>query len=375
MDSLIVKGPFVGTSGYAHLTREFVKNLVDQGVKVQLVKLKGWGGASSDEARDSWFRSLSAPVESGVVLHFAMPQQVDAVPHKRNVNYTMFEADRIPAAWVERGARHDMVVVPTESSRRAWVESGVEESRVRVCPLGIDARLFAQESQPLSLQVPGGKPLEEYRCRFLNVAELRPRKNHVGLLRAWARATTRQDDAVLVLKMSVYQPHLRVAFRHDLRVMQQHLGKSLDEAAPVIFLTTDYPDEAMPRLYAAATHYLSMSFGEGWDLPMTEAAGSGLHLIAPEHSAYTTYLNQTVAHMLPCEEVPVVFDGVLGREDIIFFKGANWWRPSEDAAAALIRGIIDATVPEKPSPRQLILDTFTWQRATSRLIEVLEDVT
>jgi hypothetical protein len=67
MDSLIVKGPFVGPSGYAHLTREFVKNLVDQGVKVQLVELKGWGGASSDEARDSWFRSLSAPVESGVV--------------------------------------------------------------------------------------------------------------------------------------------------------------------------------------------------------------------------------------------------------------------------------------------------------------------
>lgn len=374
MDGLIVKGPFVGPSGYAHHTREFVKNLVDQGVKVRLVELKGWCAAQSDEARDSWFRSLNAPVESGVVLHFAMPQQVDAVPHKKTVNYTMFEADRIPAAWVVRSTRHDMVIVPTESSRRAWVESGVEESRVRICHLGIDARLFAQEFQPMSLQVYGGKPLEEYRCRFLNVAELRPRKNHIGLLRAWARATTRQDDAVLVLKMGVYQPHLLGEFQYDLDVMQQRLGKSLNNAAPVFFLMAVYPDESMPRLYAAATHYLSMSFGEGWDLPMMEAAGSGLHLIAPEHSAYTTYLNQTSAHLLPCEEVPAVFDGVLGREDAIYFKGANWWRPSEDAAVALIRGIIDATIPEKPSPRQLILDTFTWERATSRLIEVLEEV-
>lgn len=374
MESLIVKGPFVGPSGYAHHTREFVKELARQGVKVQLVELGGWRGTSSDEAQESWFRSLSAPVESGVVLHFAMPQQVDAVPHKRNVNYTMFEADRIPAAWVVCGARHDMVVVPTESSRRAWVDSGVDESRVRVCPLGIDARLFAQEFQPVSLQVSGGRRLEEYRCRFLNVAELRPRKNHVGLLRAWARATTRQDDAVLMLKMSVFQPHLLSEFQHDLDVMQRRLGKSLGEAAPVIFLMTVYPDEAMPRLYAAATHYLSMSFGEGWDLPMMEAASAGLQLIAPEHSAYTTYLNQTIAHMLPCEEVPAVFDGVLGREDAVFFRGANWWRPSEDAAAALIRGIIDATIPNKPSPRRFILDTFTWRRATSRLIEVLEEV-
>jgi len=374
MDGLIVKGPFVGPSGYAHHTREFVKELARQGVKVQLVELQGWGGAAPDEAGDSWFSSLGAPVESGVVLHFAMPHQVEAVPHKRNVNYTMFEADRIPAAWVVRGARHDLVVVPTESSRRAWVESGVEESRVRVCPLGIDAGLFAREFQPVSLQVSGGKPLAEYRCRFLNVAELRPRKNHVGLLRAWARATTRRDDAALVLKVGVYQPQLLGEFRHDLDVMQRRLGKSLGEAAPVFLLTTVCPDEAMPGLYAAATHYLSMSFGEGWDLPMMEAAASGLQLIAPEHSAYTTYLNQTLAHMLPCEEVPAVFDGVLGREDAVFFKGANWWRPNEDAAAALIRGIIDETVPDKPSPRRLILDTFTWERATSRLIEVLEEV-
>jgi glycosyltransferase involved in cell wall biosynthesis len=375
MDGLIVKGPFVGSSGYAHHTREFVKEFVRQGIKVQLVERQGWGGASPDEARDNWFRSLSEPVESGVVLHFAMPHQVEAVPHKRNVNYTMFEADRIPASWVARGMRHDLVIVPTESSRRAWVDSGIEESSVRICPLGIDASLFAQEFQPMSLQVPDGRLLEQYRCRFLNISELRQRKNHVGLLRAWARATSPQDDAVLILKMSAYQSHILGQFQQDLDEMQQRLGKSLREAAPVFFLMAVYTDKLMPKLYAAATHYLSMSFSEGWDLPMMEAAASGLHLIAPEHSAYTTYLDQTVAHMLPCEEVPAAFDGHLGREDAVFFKGAHWWRPDEDAAVALIRAIIDGTMPEKLSPRQRILDTFTWERATSRLIKLLEEIT
>jgi glycosyltransferase involved in cell wall biosynthesis len=373
MDGLIVKGPFVGSSGYAHLTREFVKELVRQGIRVQLVELQGWGGALPDEARDNWLRSLSEPVESGIVLHFAMPHQVEVVPNKLNVNYTMFEADRIPASWVARGMRHDLVIVPTESSRRAWVDSGIEESSLHICPLGIDARLFAQEFPPMRLQVPDGRLLEEYRCRFLNISELRQRKNHVGLLRAWARATTPHDDAVLILKMSAYQSHVVGQFQQDLDEMQQRLGKSLREAAPVFFLMAVYPDELMPKLYAAATHYLSMSFSEGWDLPMMEAAASGLHLIAPEHSAYTTYLDRTVAHMLACEEVPAAFDGLLGREDAVFFKGANWWRPDEDAAVALIRAIIDGTMHEKLSPRQRILDTFTWERATSRLIKLLEE--
>ena len=42
--------------------------------------------------------------------------------------------------------------------------------------------------------------------RLLNVAELSSRKNQAGLLRAWIRATTREDDAVLILKVGLYSP-------------------------------------------------------------------------------------------------------------------------------------------------------------------------
>jgi hypothetical protein len=42
-----------------------------------------------------------------------------------------------------------------------------------------------------------------------------------------------------------------------------------------------------------------MSRGEGWDLPMTEAAAAGLRLIAPRHTAYLTYLDAEVAQLIP----------------------------------------------------------------------------
>jgi hypothetical protein len=51
----------------------------------------------------------------------------------------------------------------------------------------------------------------------------------------------------------------------------------------------------MPGLFAAASHYWSMSHGEGRDQPMIEAAASGLRLIVPRHTAYLEYLDADVA--------------------------------------------------------------------------------
>jgi glycosyltransferase involved in cell wall biosynthesis len=132
-----------------------------------------------------------------------------------------------------------------------------------------------------------------------------------------------------------------------------------------------FPDATMPRLYAAATHYLSLSFGEGWDQPMIEAAATGLRLIAPGHSAYAAYLDASVARLLPYRAVPVVFpdDG----ETAALFAGADWWEPDEDAAVAAIQDAIAGRDTPAASARERVLREFTWQRATDRLVEILDE--
>ena len=67
--------------------------------------------------------------------------------------------------------------------------------------------------------------------------------------------------------------------------MHEQLGKSLADAAPVQIVQRIFADAEMPGLYAAATLYISLSFGEGWDQAMVEASAGGLRLIAPDHSA------------------------------------------------------------------------------------------
>jgi len=130
----------------------------------------------------------------------------------------------------------------------------------------------------------------------------------------------------------------------------------------------------MPSLYCTATHYFSMSCGEGWDQPMMEAAASGLQLVAPRHSAYIDYLDDSIAHFLPARLQPAEFEGSMAGEDRIFFEGCSWWVPDENAAAATLRGLIDGSLPPTQPAAPRIRERFTWSAATRSLIEILLEI-
>ncbi|HEV3050534.1 MAG TPA: hypothetical protein VGX50_09510, partial [Longimicrobium sp.] len=222
-----VIGPFAGPTGHDRHTREFVRHLVGRGVPVQLTSLDGWSVPLPDGTREVGFDALRAPVQAGVTLHFTMPTLCRPRPGTANLNYPMFEADRIPHEWAVRAAEHDRIVVPTESSRRAWLAGGVAEEKLRIAPLAVDGDFFGAPAEPLPVTLPNGRTLASYAHRFLNIADLRPRKNQLGLLRAWTAATRAEDDAVLVLKLTSHDPHALALFQHDVAQMQERSGRPL----------------------------------------------------------------------------------------------------------------------------------------------------
>jgi glycosyltransferase involved in cell wall biosynthesis len=340
-------------------------------VAVELIDLPEWGPARlADHQREGWFETLDRPVGARVSLQFCMPHQAIRYGGLVNVNYTMFEATRVPAAWVAANLGLDLLVLPTESSRRAWVASGMDPERIEICPLGINPALYAQPVEPLALWRSTGEPIARYRVRFLNVSELNPRKNLLGLVRVWLRATARDDDAVLIVKLGGYAPGSLERFWQQLRRLEHQLGKRLEQAAPIYCIQELYSDAQMPALYAAATHYVSLSHGEGWDQSMVEAAACGLRLIAPDHSAYRTYLDPSVAQLVTSQEVPV---RIADDPDLqTLFAGANWWEPDEEQAVGCLRAAIDGRAVPQASARERILRDFSWEQATQRLIGILQ---
>ena len=58
-----------------------------------------WSTDVPEAWRDELCEGLDEPVDADTALHFVMPPQLQPHRQRRNVNYTMFEADRIPPAW------------------------------------------------------------------------------------------------------------------------------------------------------------------------------------------------------------------------------------------------------------------------------------
>jgi glycosyltransferase involved in cell wall biosynthesis len=348
-----------------------VRHLARLGVRIQLVDLPEWGPARLPEAqRDPWFETLAAPVGARAALHFCMPHQVERLADTLTVNYTMFEATRIPPSWVRHNRSHDLVVLPTESSRQAWRAGGLPADRIRLCPLGVDATRFRPGLDPLPLVDRRGRDVGSYRTRLLNVSELGPRKNLAALVRVWLRATRADDDAVLIIKAGRWVPGMTRQLVESLDAVERQLGKKRSEAASLLVFDQLLADAEMPRLYAAATHYLSLSHGEGWDQPMMEAGVSGLHLIAPEHSAYTAYLDRSVARLIPSRQVPVPPEAGLPA----FFQGAEWWDPDEDAAVGTLRAVIDQQDDTGLTARARLAPAFSWEQAAARLVDILAEL-
>ena len=354
--------------------RGFVRELHRQGVAIELHDCPNWSPARiAPESQDPLFSSLERPLDDvRTALHFCMPTQVVRYPGKLNVNFTVFEADRVPAAWISQNRTHDLVIVPTESSRNAWLASGMPAHRIQVCPQAVDSAAFSAESEPLPLRTENGRAVADYRTRFLHIAEFTARKNLMGLLRVWMEATSRKDDAVLVIKLGLYDRSSQERFLRQLELVEEHLGKSLADAAPTAFVGGVVADREVPRFYRTATHYISLSFGEGWDYPMMEAAASGLKLIAPAHSAYPAYLDASVATMIPSREVPAQD---LDNPDLTeLFRGANWWAPDDDCAMQAIHRAIKGDDVPLASAQERILREFTWQRAAARLTAILDEL-
>jgi glycosyltransferase involved in cell wall biosynthesis len=354
----MVRGSFRGASGHDHHTREFVRQLADQGVRIQLADIPHWHPVKLPaDARDPWFEQLVSPVKAATVLQFCMPH--------------LFEASQVPAHWVARGRDHDLVIVPTQSSLQAWLASGYPRGKLRTCPLGIDVDRFGPAREPLPLPTPGGRPVADHGVRVLNVSEPLPRKNLAGLVRAWIRATSADDDAILIIKVGPTIRESTSALFRQLAVMEQTLGKSREQAAPILFVDRLLAEAEMPMLYAAATHYWSMSHGEGWDQPMMEAAATGLRLIAPSHTAYLDYLDPDVAQLIPVRSTPA--DARSHAWTAPLFEGAHWWTPDEDAAGQALRNALDGRDQPAASARDRLASAFTWRQAGARLIEILAD--
>lgn len=103
--------------------------------------------------------------------------------HRHKIMFTVCESDRIPPQWVECANAVDLIVVPSEWCRQAFIASGVREAIVRVIPHGV---WFAG---PTTNAKHGARKL----LHVAGAASFPDRKSTAKLLRAFAEVSKVRD--------------------------------------------------------------------------------------------------------------------------------------------------------------------------------------
>ena len=119
----------------------------------------------------------------------------------------------------------------------------------------------------------------------------------------------------------------------------KNIIRTLGISIPVTLIHGELEDEKMRDLYKhpKVSAYFSMTRGEGFGLPLLEAAACGLPIIASNWSAHPEFLEDK---FIPIEgkEVPIPKEKIDGK----IWVGGNWFEPSiDDASSKIVRFFSD----------------------------------
>jgi glycosyltransferase involved in cell wall biosynthesis len=322
-------GPYRGVTGYDSVMRNFIQGWSNNFHNFKLLEFGQWSNFRSQTSIDGLIETAEKVTLQNpeFMINFCLLDQTRLETSTKNVCYTMFEADGICQRWVEAAGGLDLIIVPSEFNRKSFIASGIPPSKLAVCPVPLNIEKI--KAKPIVTKLSAGlEDLNRYKHRFLNCSEFVTRKNIDGLLRLWTDEMKPEDDACLVLKLNS-NSGLKLDWFSD-KIAKYTKNKN---CAPVYIITDLMTEEAMLSLCHWCTHYVTMSFGEGWGMSESVCGVLGKTIIAPKHTAFTEYLDDSTAYLINSQQAPACTDGPVAR----YYAGLRWFAPIHFAAKKALR--------------------------------------
>jgi len=308
---IIVKGPILTQSGYGEHARFLMRSLKKYEDVVELYLLPlNWGNtnwlAESTAEREWWDKLIGktqAYLNSGN-KHFDMSIQV-TIPNEWeqiatvNVGVTAgIETNRIAPEWIGKAHLMNRIIVPSEHAKNVFESTTYEAKNEKTGEIDKNYRC----QTPITVVPYPAKPVEpkdieldlDYDFNFLTIAQWGPRKNLENTIR-WFMEAFNDKEVGLVVKTS-----LAKNCTIDRRVCETKLNSITkdypDRKCKVYMLHGYMTDTEMSGLYnhSKIKSYITATHGEGYGLPIFEAAYYGVPIIAPAWSGHVDFLFQEV---------------------------------------------------------------------------------
>jgi len=306
---VLVRGPALTRTGYGEHCRFVLRALREvEGLDIYLIPVN-WGQSNwiwEDNEERKWMDDLirKTAIHNQQQGQFDMSIQV-TIPNEWqkmapiNVGVTAgIETTKVAPQWLGKANEMDKIITISEHSKEVFLSTVYEGTDQRTGQKG-----FLKCNKEIEIVHYPVKQFEEVeldlnlttKFNFLTVAQWGPRKNIHNTITWFIEEFIDNPDVGLVVKTFAKGGSLidRVEARKQLSSL---LKKYDNRKCKVYLLHGDLSDQEMHSLY---THndiscLISLTHGEGFGLPLFEAAYSGLPVLATDWSGHLDFLYMPV---------------------------------------------------------------------------------
>jgi glycosyltransferase involved in cell wall biosynthesis len=278
-----------------------------------------------------------------------------------NIQWIVFESTRVPEIVMNTMLVSDLVWVPSEWGRQTLIANGMSSDQVDVVPEGVSTDLY----HPYFV-----RPANSV-TRFLTLGKFEERKSHMETVLAWASAFGNDPDVELVIKTDhfVNVDSKKQSLDNFLSQLGLHNVRAIWDKAD---------SESIVELYRSADVFVLPSKGEGWGLPIIEAAATGLPIITTFYSGQQQYLQHIQSSVL---SVDYKLGGITCPEFQHFYptKDGNfgsWAKPAVESIAHALKTARKNCVALKQQAvnnAEIIRAEFSWARCADRALKTLQN--
>ena len=304
---VIVRGPALTQSGYGEHTRFLLRSLSSQPDKfdIYLVAVNwgqtGWVSEDTEERRwiDEIILKTHQYAESGG--HFDMSVQV-SIPNEweriapYNIGVTAgIETTKVSPVWLERCNMMDKVITISSHSKQVLEDTVYEGvNRETGQPMTLKCEVPVEVVHyPVKEETPEHLDLSlEHDFNYLMVSQWGPRKNLENSIKWWIEENY-DEQAGLIIKTSLKNNSIM-----DREHVEKNLKSIIKEFLPedakckLYLLHGDLSEAQMQSLYKnpKIKAFINLSHGEGFGLPIFDAACHAVPVIAPGWSGHCDFL-------------------------------------------------------------------------------------
>jgi len=356
---ILLKGPLLTRSGYGEQARYALRclrsrpELFDIYIQPLTWGATSWLGELNEEREwiDSKIEKTISFIQQGgqfdMSLQVTIPNEWEQIAEV-NVGYTAgMETTQIAHQWIEKSNMMDRIIVISNHSKDTFnntVYQGVEErsgqqielrNTTPITSVNYPAKTY--DSLPeLELEL-------DYSFNFITVAQMGPRKNIENTIR-WFVEEFENEEVGLIVKTNMAK-NCYMDREHVYNNIRNLVSRyNAERKCKVYMLHGDMTDEEIHSLYVhpKVKAMLALTHGEGFGLPLFEAAYSGLPVICAGWSGQLDFLvdEQGKRHFydvgFDLNQIPeeVVWEGVV-------IKESAWAYPREESAKSQMRKCYD----------------------------------